>query len=309
MEQEPIRLAIVGMGKIARDQHLPALLRDDRFDVVAAVDPHASHADLPSFPSLADLLADGCPIDAVTVATSPQVREKVAIAALDAGLHVFLEKPPASTVSGAMKIAQAVQAGRTLFASWHSREAPQVMRARRWLAGRQIAHGRICWRENARQWHPGQHWLWQPGGLGVLDPAINAFSILTAITPERFSVGRIAFEVPQNQHAPIGARGSLIGRCGEIDLDLNFREEGRPRWDIEIETVDGGLLLLSEGGHRLSLDGAAEIGQPNGEYSRLYAHFAELIRQGESDVDLTPLQLVVDAFAVARITRTARFEP
>lgn len=309
MGAEKIRLAIIGMGKIARDQHLPALLQNDRFDIVAAVDPNASHPDLPTYPSLDALLTDGRPIDAVTIATPPQIREQVSICALEAGLHVFLEKPPASTVSGAIKIAHAVRNGRTLFTSWHSRAAPHVERARAWLDGRRVARGSIRWRESARRWHPGQHWLWKPGGLGVLDPAINAFSILTAITAERFSVGRMAFEVPENQHAPIGARGTLIGITGEIDLDLDFREEGEPHWDIELETIDGDLLLLSDGGHRLMINGKVAVGTPNGEYSRLYAHFAELIDRGESDVDLTPLQLVVDAFAMARITLTDRFEP
>lgn len=306
----PLRLAIVGLGKIARDQHLPAIASDSRFELVATVDPAGGLPDVPGFPSIEQMLKAGASIDAVTIATPPQVRESVARCALAAGLHVFLEKPPASTVLGAMKLEDAAAlAGRTLFASWHSREASSVSKARSWLSGREIAHGSIRWRENARQWHPGQHWLWQPGGLGVLDPAINAFSILTAISTERLSVGDIAFEMPENQHAPIGVTGSLIGAQGMITLDLDFREMGEPCWEIDLHTVDGGVLLLSEGGHKLLLDGTPQPAGTGAEYTRLYAHFADLIARGASDVDLSPLQLVADAFAVARVSRSARYDP
>ena len=58
-----------------------------------------------------------------------------------------------------------------------------VSDARAWLKGRTVTSGRISWRESARKWHPGQRWLWEAGGLGVFDPAINAFSILTALLP------------------------------------------------------------------------------------------------------------------------------
>jgi D-galactose 1-dehydrogenase len=43
----------------------------------------------------------------------------------------------------------------------------------------------VIWREDVRVWHPGQDWIWQPGGLGVFDPGINALSIITHILPAR----------------------------------------------------------------------------------------------------------------------------
>jgi D-galactose 1-dehydrogenase len=41
----------------------------------------------------------------------------------------------------------------------------------------------VEWKEDVRQWHPGQQWIWQPGGLGVFDPGINALSIVTWMLP------------------------------------------------------------------------------------------------------------------------------
>jgi D-galactose 1-dehydrogenase len=58
--------------------------------------------------------------------------------------------------------------------------------AKAWLAGkRQVARGRITWREDVRKWHPGQDWVFEPGGMGVFDPGINALSILTISCPSR----------------------------------------------------------------------------------------------------------------------------
>lgn len=178
-----------------------------------------------------------------------------------------------------------------------------VAPARAWLAGRTIRRGTIRWREDARIWHPGQHWLWEPGGLGVFDPAINAFSILTAISAESFSIRDAQFEIPANRHAPVAATGTLVGDSGTIALDLDFREGGAPCWDIELETLDGGRLVLSDGGRRLGFDGAAVETAPDAEYPALYRRFARLIDDGRSEVDIAPLRLVADAFMIARTTR------
>lgn len=304
-----VHFALVGVGKIARDQHLPAIAAGTGFELVATVDPSASLAGTAAYATLSDLLASGPPIDAVAICTPPQVREAIALDALRSGLHVLLEKPPAGTLSGAARLKAAAMPGRTLFAAWHSREAPMVATARAWLAGRTIRSGTIRWRENARQWHPGQQWLWEPGGLGVFDPAINALSILTAISAEGFSVRDALFEVPSNQHAPIAATVTLAGEQGIVTLDLDFREAGEPCWDIALETADGGRLILSDGGRRLATDGGAFATGPDAEYLALYHRFAALIQASKSELDVAPLQLVADAFLVARITQCEDYEP
>ena len=303
-----IRLGLIGVGKIARDQHVPAIAANRAFALAATVDPANSMPGVPGFASLAELLADGPVVDAVAICTPPQIREAIAIEALEADLHVMLEKPPAGTLSGVERLVVAATPGRTLFAAWHSREAPMVAAARDWLTDRTIRHGTIRWREDARVWHPGQHWLWQPGGLGVFDPVINAFSILTEISSENFSIHDAQFEIPLNQHAPIAATGRLAGRSGIITLDLDFREAGTPCWDIELETTDGGRMILSDGGHRLTIDDATVRTAPNAEYPGLYRRFAELVENGASDVDAAPLRLVADAFLVARSYRGADYD-
>jgi D-galactose 1-dehydrogenase len=304
-----LRVAIVGLGKIARDQHIPAISATEGASLVAIASPHDRLAGVPHFASLDELLRDGPPIDAVAVCTPPQVRRYQAAAALAAGKHVMLEKPPgASQAELDPLIAAAARGGKTLFAAWHSRFAAAVEPARQWLASRQIRAVRIEWKEDVRVWHPGQTWLFEPGGLGVFDPGINALSILTRILPEPVFVTAAELCFPANRDAPIAARLALTDAGGlSIFAEFDFRQTGPQTWDIAVET-DGGSLRLSSGGARLALDGEVKIDGSNAEYRALYRRFIELAATGVSDVDLMPLRLVGDAFLLGKRRIVEAFE-
>ena len=197
-----IRVAIVGLGKIARDQHVPAIAETAGIELAAIASRNASIDGIEHFATLDELL-DGRPdIHAVALCTPPQVRHAQAAAALKAGKHVLLEKPPGATVSELTPlVAVARQTGRTLFATWHSRFAPAVEPARAFLADRQIRSVVVEWKEDVKVWHPGQAWIWEPGGLGVFDPGINALSILTRILPRTFFLREAELSFPSNRAA------------------------------------------------------------------------------------------------------------
>ncbi|MBX9814125.1 MAG: galactose 1-dehydrogenase [Proteobacteria bacterium SG_bin5] len=305
-----INIAVVGLGKIARDQHLPAIAAHPAFTLAATVDQAGGGiAGVPHAPSFAALLDLGLKLDAVALCVPTQPRADIARAAIAAGLATLLEKPPAATPGAVATLVAAADAARVpLFASWHSRFAPMVAPARGWLADKRVTGGRISWRESARKWHPGQAWLWQPGGLGVFDPGINGLSILTAILPGPVTVDRARFEIPQGAATPIAARLALSHRGAAIAGDFDFREEQGERWEIAIET-DAGPLLLSEGGAALSRAGGATERAPVAEYAGLYARFAELIQAGASDADDAPLRLVADAFLIAEPVTVAPYTP
>lgn len=304
----PIPLAIIGAGKIARDQHIPAIYGNDVFSLAAVVDPARPDLGVPAFASLPDLLAGGLSIEAVAICTPPQVRTAIALEAIAAGLHVLLEKPPAATLSEVAAIEAAARPDRTVYATWHSRHAPMVDEARAWLADRTIRSGRLVWREDAHRWHPGQHWLWQPGGLGVFDPTINAFSILTAITDAPWSIARSGFQIPAGLHAPISAQLEMRVGGAPVAADLHFHDDDTAEWTIVLET-DGGTLELRDGGATLSIDGEEARHKGKAEYPGVYAQFADLIARGRSEIDARPLRLVADAFLLAEISEVEAFEP
>ena len=303
----PIRIGIVGIGKIARDQHLPVIADDPGFTLAAVATRSGAHVDVPTFPTLEAML-DGAELDAVALCTPPQVRHKLALTALRRGKHVLLEKPPGATLGEVEQLAAlADEVRRTLFATWHSRFAPAVEPARRWLADKAIRSVHIAWKEDVRRWHPGQTWIWEPGGLGVFDPGINALSIATRILPLPFFLTRSVLSFPENCRAPIAASLAFSDADGmPITAEFDFRQQGGEIWDIEIAT-DAGRLTLSRGGAVMAVDGKVTSQEKSAEYAGLYARFRELIERGTSEVDVSPFRHVADAFMLGRIERVAAF--
>jgi D-galactose 1-dehydrogenase len=304
----PIRIALVGIGKIARDQHVPALANNSDFDLVACVTRHEPPQGIPAYPTIDALLAERTDVQAVSFCTPPQGRHAIARKALDAGKHVMLEKPPGSSVTEIDDlIATATARGVALYATWHTREAPAIAPARAWLADRRIDRVAINWREDVRRWHPGQAWIWEPGGLGVFDPGINALSAITAIHPDRLFLSAAELDYPANRGAPITARLSLADARGTpIEATFDWLQTGEQIWEIAVET-DGGTLLLSGGGAKLSINGAETVNATDAEYPGLYRRFAQLVGTGALDVDLAPFRLVADAFMLGSRHQVAAF--
>ena len=303
-------LALVGLGKIARDQHLPAIAATPGLRLAAIASRSAPATDLPLYPDLAALLAAEPGIDGVTLCTPPQGRFDQAHTALLAGKHLMLEKPPGATLSEVQALQELAAAqGVTLFATWHSREAAGVAPAREPVAGRRIRRVEVVWKEDVRHWHPGQAWIWEPGGLGVFDPGINALSIVTAILPEPMRLEQADLSFPANRAAPIAADLAFRTASGApVTAAFDWRQTGPQSWDIRVETEDGGRLLLTHGGSRLTLDGAPALEAEDAEYRRLYARFSDLVASGRSDVDLAPLTHVADAFLLGRRIEVEAFE-
>ena len=293
----PIRIAVVGLGKIAHDRHLPTIAASRQFELVAAASPGANLSGIPVFPDVGALLASGVAIDALAMCQPPQWRFEAAASAIRAGKHVLLEKPPGATVNEVeILTALAARAGTTVFAAWHSRHAPAVEPARAWLVGRRVQSIEIRWQEDVRFWHAGQQWIWAPGGTGVFDPGINALSILTLLLSEPIRILEGTLNVPANCSTPIAADLHLRS-CGGIPIHAVFdwRSVGEPVWDLKIHT-DTESLCLSRGGASLHIGGRESALGPEREYPLLYQRFAELIAGHETDADVTPLRLVADCF-------------
>ena len=297
----PINLAIVGVGKIVRDQHLPAVARNGDYKLIAAASRHGTVDGIDNFKSIDEMLTAAPAIEAVSLCMPPQYRYEAAEKALSAGKHVFLEKPPGATLSEVADLeALAASKDLSLFASWHSRYAPAVEAARDFLAGTTVRSMQVIWKEDVRHWHPNQEWIWQAGGLGVFDPGINALSIVTHILPRPVFITAATLEFPENRDAPIAASITFTDAKGlDLAADFDWRQTGKQSWDIVAQT-DAGEMVLSEGGAKLSIDGKLVHDEPEQEYPMLYRRFAEIIKAGRSDVDLAPLRHVADAFMLGR---------
>ena len=302
-----MKLALVGIGKIALDQHVPAIAASPDWDLAATVSRHGKVVGVESFTDIQTMLEARPDIETVSLCLPPVPRFDAAQAVLRAGRNLMLEKPPGATLAEVHILQDLATAqGVTIFASWHSRMAHAVAAATAWLADKTVQSGRIIWREDVRRWHPGQDWIFDAGGMGVFDPGINALSILTKILPAPVRVIGAELDIPDNRQAPIAARLDL---SGAITADFDFRQQGPQTWDMEFVT-DAGPMALRMGGNILEIDGvpSAGINDISGEYPALYARMSALVRAGASDVDLAPMVLVADAFTLGRRNTVAAFD-
>jgi D-galactose 1-dehydrogenase len=302
-----MQIALVGIGKIARDQHIPALAASPDWQLAATVSQSGAGVDgVESFDDFAQMLAQRPQIKVVSLCMPPVPRFAYAQAALLAGRHVMLEKPPGATLAEVHALqALAAARGLSLYTTWHSRMALAVAQAKAWLADKQVLRGHISWREDVRKWHPGQDWVFEPGGMGVFDPGINALSILTEILPNPVHLTAATLTFPANRQTPIAAD---LHFSGGLTAAFDWRQLGPQTWDIEIDT-DAGAMALRLGGNRLEINGVEVAGEASimGEYPALYARMADLVARGQSDVDLAPMVHVADAMTLGRRLETEAF--
>jgi D-galactose 1-dehydrogenase len=304
-----IKMGLVGFGKIAADEHVPAIARTEGAALIAVASRNAQCARANNYPDLAAMLAGEPALDAIILCQPPQARYEAARMALTAGKHVFLEKPPGATLSEVEAlIALANAQGVTLFASWHSRWSQPVAALKAWVAVNTLRRVTITWKEDVRRWHPGQDWIWEAGGFGVFDPGINALSILTEVVQERIRLTGATLEIPSNRAAPIAVEMAMETASGApVSATFDWRQTGKQTWEILIEAENGGTLF-SQGGDDAATAKTSEDSSLAPEYRAMYRHFVALVRAGKSDVDLTPLQLVADAWLCGHLVPADPFE-
>ena len=307
------RIGIIGYGKIAQDQHGPAIAGSDRFELAAVSNGvGAAPAGVPSFHDYPQMLKDVANLDAVAICTPPGPRRVIAAECLAAGKHILLEKPPAGTVAEVTDIADRARvAKKVAFATYHAQHNAAVKRARDALAGKEVRTLHITWKEDIRRWHPGQDWILEAGGFGIFDPGVNAMSILTEITPQAIFIDSAELYVPANRQAPIAADlrfSTGLVRDEALTGALDWRQTGAQTWEIDVQTADGLSLKLCDGGARLEIDGQPPFVGPPDEYPDIYREFADLLDAAQSRMEAAPFQLIADAFMLGRRTPVEPFD-
>lgn len=109
-----VRIGIVGVGTIAKQAHLPSYANREDVDVVAFADPEVervqmeaeifaidSHRPVPNVYKDAIDMLNNENLDAVSICTPNTSHVSLAIEALEAGVHVLLEKPMGIQLSDA----------------------------------------------------------------------------------------------------------------------------------------------------------------------------------------------------------------
>lgn len=303
---------IVGFGTVGRLCF--EILREKDTSIVAGIaDPSAPPiVGVPVFENHSSLLKTDA--EAIIVATPPSSHFEIAAAALEAGKHVFLEKPPARSVLLADKLGQLAAARRrTLFFGYHARFNKSVELAAAELRSRRVQSFRAVYKENVHDFHGDSHtneWVLQEGVLR--DSGINVLSIVTAILPcaHELQIMDATVTLSPKWHADIKASVTLqtpSGVTGSIELD--WEHPGPEQRTVEVVT-ESGTVSIDISRDQLRIDNVpVEIPESRpglrSEYTRMLACFIECIEAQESSTGTDEIRLVECAreIAYARLPR------
>lgn len=253
----PLRLGMIGCGWIAEAVHMPALAAMPEARVVAVADSRDVRRAVAArrFPGArphrdaAALLADP-EVEAVVVSLPPAANREVATAALEAGRHLYLEKPLALRVEDGEAIlaaaGRAAERTRTVaMIGFNFRRSPAVAAAlaalaRGDLGDLQLIQGQTSWRvDTAGTWRAAP----SEGGGGALSDLLShhidlvhllagrsalAVTALAHGSPDAFATVSVQLELGgavaqlHASHAPGRNANRLVlsGTAGEMTLDL-----------------------------------------------------------------------------------------
>jgi len=129
-----LRVACVGAGSVARWAHMPAYQAIGDIEIVAVSDVNVERAkemaascDIPRSYETHQEMFETEQLDCVSVCTPNAFHAPVAVAALEAGIHVICEKPLAiKPADGAKMVAAAKKAGKNLMIGCQHRYRPEV---------------------------------------------------------------------------------------------------------------------------------------------------------------------------------------
>jgi D-galactose 1-dehydrogenase len=297
-----IKIAVIGVGKIAHEEHIPAIKKSKNFQLVATVVNLNQFEELPNFSSLEELYKSGIDVDAVALCMPPEPRFDIALKAIGCGYHVLLEKPPCLSIAECKILLEASRAqGVCVFAAWHSKYAASINTAADWIKTQGCDRFKITWKEDVLKWHPNQNWFAEEGGFGVFDPGINALSILSALFKDEFHPSDVNFYKPRNWKTPIAATFNLKNSQGLFgSLELDWRNTGSEIYEMCFFSGQQ-TLFLTEGGQNLLINEEKIITETNliQEYEGVYEHFSRLVALNESEIDIKPLGCTLAIFKSA----------
>lgn len=221
-----LRTAIVGLGEIGQ-HHLAAIRSSDHATLAAACDldpdlaERSAAGEVPAYSDLDAMLA-GTDLDAVAVCLPHSLHVEAALAAIDSGCHVLLEKPMAVDLDGCERIAvAAAAAGVTIAVSHNQLFFEPHARLREAIEGGELGELRALY---ARLWIGDRYRGWRE------DPAIVGGGLLMDAGVHRIYM--------------MGALGGPV-RAVTATMDAPRAEE---RFEVALEH-DGGVTSVVQGSY------------------------------------------------------------
>jgi predicted dehydrogenase/threonine dehydrogenase-like Zn-dependent dehydrogenase len=312
----PIRVALVGSGSFAQAVHVPNLVgMKPQVEIRAVANRTGSTARMVAekvgaayaTSDYAEVLADD-QIELVFIATRHHLHAELALAALKAGKHVFVEKPMAISEDQLQAIEafyEAKPSGPVLFTGFNRRFSPAAKAARTLLAERK-APAVVSYRVNAG-FIPPEHWVHGPEGGGRnIGEACHFYDLFNYLVGRRFTSVSATSIVPTSRQLRRDDNFVATVRYEDGSVcSLTYCALGSsafPKESMEV-FVDGLVLSLDDyrslkvwGGKHGGWQGAA----PDKGHAQELAALAEGVRSGKWAIPLA------EQIAATRISFTVQ---
>lgn len=311
------RVGIIGVGGIGKT-HLgswaangiaPAAIADANPETLAsAVAEHGGQA----FATGLDLIASGA-VDVVSICTPPAFHADLAVASLEAGIAVLCEKPLATTIGDAERVAATVERTGTLFAmGFCHRYQPHIEALKAMIDGGEL--GVIREFRNRFAGHLAnveQTWFSNPeiAGGGVLaDTTIHSIDLFRYLVGDPVHIHALtsSCESGLGPSLDVEDTGVIILRSGEGVLGVLESSWRTPagEWIVAVHGTDGSAIVdYANLSLRVCTAGGdwADVAVPEGDrFVREIAAFIACWR-GED----TPRATIDDGLAATRILAAA----
>jgi myo-inositol 2-dehydrogenase/D-chiro-inositol 1-dehydrogenase len=294
--ESPIRMAVVGLGRVFERFHLPALQATEAVRLVAVWDADTGRrawatgrlAGVPITKDLRELIDRSA--DAMLLLTPPATHAELACAALGAGLHVLVEKPMALDRAEAAGMARAARAaGRRLQIGFTRRFREPYRRLKAWLSSLDAAAAvEFDLRFPASSWGARGAFLGDDrAGGGVLDDVLShqadLLRWLAGASPIRVRVtAHAAARVQCELEFPSGVMARCEAGHGSYRERLVIRRPGGALAATGSTFVTGGATApwapaLASVADRAALAAARALGRPNVTARSFAAQLADFV--------------------------------
>jgi 1,5-anhydro-D-fructose reductase (1,5-anhydro-D-mannitol-forming) len=243
------RVGIIGFGTMGQTR-FEAITESEVAMVVAVSDPDSTHIPEGIKNVSHDAIINSSEIDVVIVCTPNYLNKELTIRSLDAGKHVFCEKPPCFTAGEALEVIEAEQrSGLKLMYGFNHRHHDSIIRMKELIDGGEL--GKVLWsrgrygksvtEDYSSQWRAKKEFA---GGGILMDQGIHMLDLFLHLSGDydvvKAEVSNLYWNMDVEDNAFVILKDSTSGRVASLHSTMT---QWRHLFSLEIFMEKGYMVL------------------------------------------------------------------